>query len=81
MIANYCKTALRNMRRTRVFTFVNILGLSVGMAACLLILSYVRFERSFDRFYKDSDRIYRIAAFREFDKTCRYYWCSGWTPG
>ncbi len=60
MIANYSKTALRNMRRTRVFTFVNIMGLAVGMAACLLILNYVRFERSFDRFYKDSDRIYRL---------------------
>ncbi len=60
MIANYIKTALRNMHRVRVFTLVNILGLAVGMAACLLILSYVRFERSYDQFYPDSERIYRL---------------------
>jgi putative ABC transport system permease protein len=60
MLLNYVKTALRNLRRTRMFSSINILGLAVGMAACLLILHYVRFERSYDRFHADGERIYRL---------------------
>jgi len=43
-----------------MFSSIAILGLAVGMAACLLILHYVNFEKSYDRFHKDSDRIYRL---------------------
>ncbi len=60
MLFNYLKSAVRNLKRTALFSFISILGLGVGMAACLLILHYVNFEKSYDRFYKDSERIYRL---------------------
>jgi putative ABC transport system permease protein len=60
IFAHYLKVAFRNLQRKKLFSIINILGLAVGMAACLLILHYVNFERSYDRFHKDSDRIYRL---------------------
>jgi putative ABC transport system permease protein len=60
MIINYLKVAFRNLIKTRQFSFINILGLAIGMTACLVILHYVSFERSYDRFHKESDRIYRL---------------------
>lgn len=62
MLKNYFKIAFRNLWRHRVFTFINIMGLTVGMTACLLIFLYVRFELSYDRFHSKADRIYRIVA-------------------
>jgi putative ABC transport system permease protein len=50
MFRNYFKTAFRNLMKNKMFTFTNIAGLSIGMAACLLILRYVSFELSFDQF-------------------------------
>jgi len=50
MLKNYFKTAWRNLMKNKTFSFINIAGLSIGMAACLLILQYVCFELSFDRF-------------------------------
>ena len=52
--------SIRNLRKNKVFTAVNIFGLAVGMAACFAILQYVRFEMSYDRFHKNADRIYRV---------------------
>jgi len=60
MFLNYLKTAIRNLIRTALFSSIAILGLAIGMAACLLILHYVNFEKSYDRFHKDSERIYRL---------------------
>src|SRR6478736_5364648 len=60
MLRNYFKIAFRNLCRHRVFYLINILGLSVGMTACLLIFLYVRFELSYDSFHSKADRIYRI---------------------
>jgi putative ABC transport system permease protein len=62
MLRNYFKIAFRNLWRHRVFSFINILGLTVGMTACFLIFLYVRFELSYDRFHDKADRIYRIVA-------------------
>ncbi|MCS3794882.1 ABC transporter permease [Niastella sp. OAS944] len=62
MLKNYFKIAFRNLWRHRVFSFINIMGLTVGMTACLLIFLYVRFEISYDRFHTKADRIYRIVA-------------------
>lgn len=61
MLKNYLKTALRSMGRQKVHTFINIVGLATGMAACLLIILWVRDELSFDRYHKQSDRIYRVS--------------------
>ncbi|MXV51462.1 FtsX-like permease family protein [Pedobacter sp. HMF7647] len=60
MIKNYFKTALRNLWRHKGFSFLNVLGLAVGMTACALIVLYVTFELSYDSMHKKSDRIYRI---------------------
>jgi len=60
MFKNYFKTAWRNLMKNKVFSFINIAGLSIGMAACLLILQYVSFQLSFDRFNKNADDIYRV---------------------
>ncbi len=59
MMKNHLKIALRNMQRHRGFAFINIFGLSVGMACCLMIFLFVRDELSFEKFHKNSGRIYR----------------------
>ncbi|HEY4194969.1 MAG TPA: ABC transporter permease [Mucilaginibacter sp.] len=60
MIVNYLKIAWRILFRQKVFSLVNILGLAIGMAACLLIVQYISFELSYDNFHKNGDHIYRI---------------------
>ncbi len=60
MLTNYFKTAFRNLKKNRLFSMINILGLAIGMTACLLILHHVNFEKSYDRFHENSDRIYRL---------------------
>ncbi len=60
MFHNYFKTAWRNLMKNKTFSFINIAGLSIGMAACLLILQYVSFELSYDQFNKNADDIYRV---------------------
>ncbi|MGZ5133905.1 MAG: ABC transporter permease [Flavitalea sp.] len=62
MFKNYLKTALRNLWRTKVFSLINILGLSVGLACCMLIFLYSMDEISYDRFHEKKDDIYRITA-------------------
>ncbi len=60
MFSNYIKSAWRNLVRNKVHAFINIAGLSLGMAACLLILQYVSFQFSFDRFNENANDLYRI---------------------
>lgn len=60
MLKNYLKTTLRNFRKHKVFSFINLLGLSIGMACCILILLYVRDEMSYDRYHEHSSRILRV---------------------
>lgn len=60
MIRNYILIAFRNFAKQKSYTFLNIIGLSLGMAASLLIMQYVKYERSFDRFHSRADDIYRI---------------------
>ncbi len=59
MLKNYLRICFRNIQRNRVFSFINIVGLAIGIAACLLILQYVSFESSFDQFHKNKDRVFR----------------------
>lgn len=60
MIRNYLKIAIRNILKQKSYTFLNVAGLSLGMAASLLILQYVKYERSFDTFHDRAGDIYRI---------------------
>ena len=62
MIRNFIITALRNFIKHKFFTFINIAGLSVGMASCLLILSFVFQELSYDKFHSNHENVYRICA-------------------
>jgi putative ABC transport system permease protein len=62
MFQNYFKTALRNLWKNKGFSAINIIGLAVGLATCLLIVLYVIDELSYDRFNKQADRIYRLDA-------------------
>lgn len=60
MLKNHLYVALRNFKKRKSFTFINILGLTVGMTVCLLILTYARYETSYDKFHSRADDIYRI---------------------
>jgi putative ABC transport system permease protein len=62
MFKNYFKIAFRNLWKHKVFSLINILGLTVGLTAGFLIFLYVSFELSYDNFHSKSDRIYRIVA-------------------
>ncbi|HEY2720356.1 MAG TPA: ABC transporter permease, partial [Chitinophagaceae bacterium] len=60
MLKNYFKTAFRNLWRNKSFAFINIAGLAVGTAVCIVIFLIVQFELSFDNFHSKKTRIYRI---------------------
>jgi putative ABC transport system permease protein len=60
MIFNYIKLAVRNILRHKAYSIINIAGLAIGMASTILMLLWVQFEFSFDRFHENSDRIYRL---------------------
>jgi len=62
MLRNYLKTAFRNLWKNKGFSAINIIGLAIGLATCLLIMIYVMDELSYDRFNKKADRIYRLDA-------------------
>lgn len=62
MLANYIRTAVRNLLKRKGYSLINIAGLAIGMAACLLILMFVNDELSYDAFNEKADRIYRVAA-------------------
>jgi len=60
MIKNYFKIAWRNLLKNKAFSFINILGLSIGISVCFIIMLFVQDELSYDRFNKKADRIVRI---------------------
>ncbi|MDB5152085.1 MAG: FtsX-like permease family protein, partial [Mucilaginibacter sp.] len=57
MIKNYIKIAWRNLIRQKLFSLINISGLAIGLAVCMLIMLYVAHEHSYDKFHKNADRI------------------------
>src|SRR6478736_6353991 len=60
MLKNYFRISFRNLNRNKGYTIINILGLSMGIAICLLIFVVISFESGFDQFHKNKNRIYRI---------------------
>ena len=66
MLKNYFKVAFRSLLRRKGFTLINVLGLATGMAACLLIVLYIRSELGFDRFHEKNSQIYRVALERKY---------------
>ncbi|WP_128548110.1 ABC transporter permease [Larkinella soli] len=67
MLSNYLTIAFRNLWRHKAFTAINIIGLAVGLATCLLIVLFVVHELSYDRYHADSDRIYRMTLYGRMD--------------
>lgn len=61
MFKNYFLMAFRNLKKHRVYTLVNAFGMAVGLSAVILILLYLQFEISFDRFHESADSIYRVS--------------------
>ncbi|MFC2133205.1 ABC transporter permease [Bacteroidota bacterium] len=66
MFKNYLKIAFRNIKKSKVFSFINIAGLAVGMACCILILLWVQDELSYDRFHENADYLYREVNHEEY---------------
>jgi putative ABC transport system permease protein len=65
MIKNYFKTAFRNLWKNKVFSTINIVGLAIGIAACIVIMLFVLYENSFDNFHKKN--IYRLNEVQKFE--------------
>ena len=60
MIRNYFKTAFRNLYRNKGYAIINIGGLAIALAACIIIFLVIQFETSYDSFQKNGDQIYQI---------------------
>src|SRR5882724_6701902 len=65
MLYNYLTIAWRNFINGKLYSFINVFGLAIGIACSILILLYVSNELSYDRFYSHADRIYRVNEFFE----------------
>lgn len=61
MLKNYFKIAIRNLKRHKGYTFINIFGLAASLAVCLLVLLFIRQQWRYDRFHPSSDQLYRIS--------------------
>jgi len=77
MFTNYLKIAWRNAMRNKAYSAINILGLAIGIAACLLILQYVSFELSYENFQVNKDRIYRVQQDRYDKGKLSTQWAAG----
>ena len=66
MNLNTLRLAVRNLRKSAKYTTINLVGMSVGMACCFLIMAYLRYEWNFDAFFPKLDRLYRIGYHAEF---------------
>jgi len=66
MIKNYLKTALRTLRRNKLFSVINVLGLSIGLSAALIIYLIAQYDFSFEQARKDKDRLYRVVTTMSF---------------
>ncbi|HEX8642088.1 MAG TPA: ABC transporter permease, partial [Allosphingosinicella sp.] len=60
MWRNYLTVGLRSLLKSRTYAFINILGLAIGLAACLMLLLYVRYERSYDEWLPNAENVYQL---------------------
>ena len=73
MIRNYLKTALRNLKRYKFFTFINIVGFSIGLATCFILFLLINRETGFDSHLSRGENLYRIALKETTSQGIRYY--------
>ena len=73
MFKNYLKIAVRSLLKQRVYTTINVLGLAVSITACLLIGLYVKHELSYDSYFPDADRIFKIALERKYPNHATFF--------
>lgn len=66
MMLDYLKTSGRNLRRNKIYSLINIIGLGIGMAGFILIFLWARHELSYDRFHEQADRIHRVGIYSNF---------------
>ncbi len=69
LTGNYLKTAMRLLKRNPLYTIINVVGLSVSLAVCIMILLFVHFHLSFDSFHNDADRIYLVLGERTTERS------------
>ena len=67
MIKNYFKTAIRSLIRQKLYVLINLIGLTIGMTVCIVLFLFIQYETGYDRFQKNSDRIYRVISQDEGD--------------
>ncbi|HEX9651105.1 MAG TPA: ABC transporter permease, partial [Cyclobacteriaceae bacterium] len=79
MLKNYFKSAYRNFVRHKSFTFLNVSGLALGLSASLMIIQYVKYERSFDSFHSNAENIYRIQ-YNNYQNGSLSYECAAAVP-
>ena len=75
LLSSYLKTAIRNLVRHRIYSAINIIGIAIGLAFCILTFLFVHNEWTYDTFHKNADQIYRVYV------KGRNEWISGQTPG
>jgi len=73
MLKTYFTIAWRNFIRNKVFSLINVLGLSIGISSALVIFLIVRYDYTFDKFEKDTDRIYRVVTIMTFSGTPMHF--------
>ena len=77
MLKNYIKIAWRNLIKNKAYSFINIGGLAIGIAACLLILQYVSYELGYEGFHEKKERIYRVQQDRYDNGKLATQWAAG----
>lgn len=73
MLRSYLKTALRNLFKQKIYTIINVVGLAISITACLLIVIYVKHETSYDAFFPEGDRIYKLILERKYPNHTTIY--------
>ena len=68
MFKNYLKTSLRNIKKDKGYSLINIMGLAVGLTCVILIMLYIQYEFSYDRYHENAKNIYRIVMFQKGNK-------------
>jgi putative ABC transport system permease protein len=82
MLRNYFTIAWRNLWKNKIFSFINILGLSAGLTCCILMFLFIQHELSYDRFNRQADRIFRVTSILESseDKSSLAVTPAPWAP-